>query len=106
MTELSFISVCPEEELPPGERLFLEIENKSIVIFNLAGDYYAIEDVCTHDDGPLGEGEVEDHQIICPRHGARFAIRTGAGLTLPAIQDVPAYHVRVVDGMIEIGIKS
>ncbi len=106
MTELSFISVCPEEELPPGERLFLEIENKSIVIFNLAGDYYAIEDVCTHDDGPLGEGEVEDHQIICPRHGARFDIRTGEVLTLPAIQDVPAYHVRVVDGMIEIGIKS
>jgi 3-phenylpropionate/trans-cinnamate dioxygenase ferredoxin subunit len=104
MTELSFISVCPEEELASGERLFLEIENKSIVIFNLAGDYYAIADLCTHDDGPLGEGELEDHQIICPRHGARFDIRTGEVLTLPAIQDVPAYPVRVVDGMIEIGL--
>jgi len=106
MTELSFISVCPEEELPPGERLFMEIDNNSIVLFNLAGDYYAIADVCTHDDGPLGEGEVEDHQIICPRHGARFDITTGEVLALPAIQDVPVYPVRVVDGMIEIGIKS
>jgi len=105
MTELSFISVCLEEELPPGERLFLEIDDKSIVLFNLAGDYYAIADICTHDDGPLGEGEVEGHQIICPRHGARFDIRTGEVLALPAIQDVPAYPVRLVDGMIEIGIK-
>ena len=98
MTALSFISVCPEEELPPGVRLFMEIDNNSIVLFNLAGDYYAIADVCTHDDGPLGEGEIEDHQIICPRHGARFDIPTGEVLALPAIQDVPVYPVRVVDG--------
>jgi 3-phenylpropionate/trans-cinnamate dioxygenase ferredoxin subunit len=84
----------------------MEIDNNSIVLFNLAGDYYAIADVCTHDDGPLGEGEIEDHQIICPRHGARFDIPTGEVLALPAIQDVPVYPVRVVDGMIEIGINS
>ncbi|MDF1518946.1 MAG: non-heme iron oxygenase ferredoxin subunit [Brevefilum sp.] len=106
MTALSFISVCSEEELPPGERLFIEIDDKSIVLFNLAGDYYAIADVCTHDDGPLGEGEVDDHQIICPRHGARFDIPTGEVLALPAVQDVPVYPIRVVDGMIEIGIES
>ncbi|MDW7754184.1 MAG: non-heme iron oxygenase ferredoxin subunit [Brevefilum sp.] len=106
MTALSFISVCSEEELPPGERLFIEIDDKSIVLFNLAGDYYAIADVCTHDDGPLGEGEVDDHQIICPRHGARFDIPTGEVLALPAVQDVPIYPIRVVDGMIEIGIES
>jgi len=106
MAELTFFSVCPVEELPSGERLFLEIGDKAIVLMNQGGEYYAIADLCSHDDGPLGEGEVEDHQIICPRHGARFDIRTGEVLALPAIQDVPAYPVRVVDGMIEIGIES
>jgi len=106
MAELTFFSVCPVEELPSGERLFLEIGDKAIVLMNQGGEYYAIADLCSHDDGPLGEGEVEDHQIICPRHGARFDIRTGEVLALPAIQGVPAYPVRVVDGMIEIGIES
>jgi 3-phenylpropionate/trans-cinnamate dioxygenase ferredoxin component len=77
-----------------------------VVIFNLGGEYYAIGDVCTHDQGPLGEGEVEDYEIICPRHGARFDIRTGEVLALPAVQDVPTYPVRVNEGMVEIGVEE
>jgi 3-phenylpropionate/trans-cinnamate dioxygenase ferredoxin subunit len=74
------------------------------VIFNISGEFFAIGDVCTHDDGPLGDGEVVDHQIICPRHGARFDIRTGEVLTLPAVQDVPRFPLRVKDGTLEIGL--
>jgi 3-phenylpropionate/trans-cinnamate dioxygenase ferredoxin subunit len=104
MTEIVYTPVCSIEDLPEGERLFLEVDDLSIVLINHAGEYYAISNVCTHDDGPLGEGEVEDHQIICPRHGARFDIRTGEVLALPAIKDIPVHPLRVVDGMIEIGI--
>ena len=106
MKHIVFMPVCPTAELPSGERLFLEVDDLSIVLLNHEGQYYAIADLCTHDDGPLGEGEVEDHAIICPRHGARFDIRTGEVLALPAIKGVPAYPTRVVDGMIEIGFES
>lgn len=106
MKDIVFTPVCPTEELPDGERLFLEVDDLSIVLLNHSGEFYAIEDLCTHDDGPLGEGEVEDHEIVCPRHGARFDIRTGEVLALPAIKDVSSFPTRVVDGMIEIGFES
>jgi 3-phenylpropionate/trans-cinnamate dioxygenase ferredoxin subunit len=106
MAELTYYPICPVADLPSGERLFIELDDESVVIFNLAGDYYAIADVCTHDMGPLGEGEVEGHQIICPRHGARFDIRNGEVLSLPAVRGVASYPVRVVDGMVEIGVEE
>lgn len=104
--DLDFIQVAQVEDLPSGERLFLEIDEQPVVVFNLAGYFYAIADVCTHDDGPLGEGEIDDHQVICPRHGARFDIVTGKALTFPAVVDTPVYAVRVVDGWIEIGLSG
>lgn len=76
------------------------------MILNVNGEYYAIRDVCSHDDGPVGEGNVEGYEIICPRHGARFDIRTGKVLALPAFVDIPAYPIRLVDGQIEIGIPA
>lgn len=106
MAELTYYPICPVEDLPSGERLFIDLDDEPVVIFNLAGDFYAIADLCTHDMGSLGEGEVEGHQIICPRHGARFDIRTGEVLSLPAVRDVPAYPVRVVAGMVEIGVEE
>ena len=105
MEDIVFTPVCSTEELPAGERLFLEVDDQTIVLLNHEGEYYAVADLCTHDDGPLGEGEIENHEIICPRHGARFDIRTGEVLALPAITDIPAYPTRVVDGMIEIGFS-
>ena len=104
--EVTFYPICAIEDLPPGERLFIELDDDPVVILNVDGSYYAIADVCTHDDGPLGDGEVEDHQIICPRHGARFDIRNGEVLTLPAVQDVRSYPVRVNNGMVEIGVEE
>jgi 3-phenylpropionate/trans-cinnamate dioxygenase ferredoxin component len=104
--ELEYIEIAPLEEVPVGERLFLELDNLPVVLFNVGGTIFAIGDVCTHDNGPLGEGELDDHQVICPRHGARFDIRTGAALTLPAVAPTPVYPVRVSDGMIYIGLKK
>ena len=99
-----FLEIAPAAELPSGERLFIEVEGKSIVIFNIAGQFFAIADVCTHDDGPLGDGDIEGYNIVCPRHGGEFDIRTGQAVQMPAVVDIPAYPVRVVDEMIQLGI--
>ena len=102
----AFYAIGPEADLPAGERMFLEIGETPVVVFNIAGKLFAIGDVCTHDEGPLGDGELDGHQIICPRHGARFDVDTGKALTLPAVADTPSYPLRVVDGQIEIGIPD
>ena len=102
--ECEFVPIAPVEDVPNGERLFVEIDDRLIVVFNIAGQFFAIGDVCSHDDGPVGEGEIEGFAVICPRHGARFDIRTGKVLSLPAFIDIPAYPVRIVDGEIEIGV--
>ena len=105
-SKIEFVDIAPASELPSGERLFLEIEGKAIVIFNIADQLFAIGDVCTHDDGPLGDGELEGYNIVCPRHGAEFDVRTGKVMQMPAVVDIPAYPVRVVDGMIQVGVPK
>ncbi len=74
---LEFVEIAPASELPNGERLFVEVSDRPIVIFNIAGQFFAIGDVCTHDNGPLGDGTLEGYNIVCPRHGAEFDVRTG-----------------------------
>ena len=69
-SNIEYLEIAPASELPPGQRLFVEIEGKPIVIFNIAGQYFSIADVCSHDDGPVGEGNIEGYNITCPRHGA------------------------------------
>lgn len=105
-TKAEFMEIAPASELPNGERLFVEIEGRSIVIFNIAGQYFAIADVCTHDDGPLGDGDLEGYNIVCPRHGAEFDVRTGKVMQMPAVVDVPAYPVQIRDGMIFVGVPK
>jgi len=102
--ECEFVTIAPVEDLPNGDRLFVEIDNYALVVFNIAGQYYAIGDVCSHDDGPVGDGELNGYEITCPRHGASFDIRSGKVLSLPAIVDIPAYPVRVIDGDIQVGV--
>lgn len=104
--QLEFITVASQAELPPGERIIIDIDGQAIAVFNIAGMYFAISDVCSHDDGPVAEGELVDHQIECPRHGARFDVRTGQALSLPAVVDIPAYPVRVLDGEVQIGLPA
>ncbi|NMB54301.1 MAG: non-heme iron oxygenase ferredoxin subunit [Leptolinea sp.] len=103
---LEFIEIANTEELPVNERLFIEYEGEPIVILNLAGTLYAIGDVCTHDSGPLGDGEVLGAEIICPRHGARFDLHSGKATRAPAFQDIPSYPVKIEKGKIFLGIKK
>lgn len=103
--ELEFVAIADEDEIGNGERLNVEIDEFSIVIFNVAGKLFAIEDICSHDNGSLEDGELEgEYEIACPRHGARFDIRNGKVLSPPAAVDIPAYPVRVVDGQVEVGL--
>lgn len=101
---LEFITVASVDEIGNGERMIFEIDGSPIAVFNIAGKYFAIADICSHDDGPVAEGEVHEYEVECPRHGALFDIRTGKSLTLPAVVDIPAYPVRVEGHEIQIGL--
>lgn len=94
--------VAKVSEFPPGSRKLVEIEGERIVVFNLDGAYHAIEDLCTHDGGDLASGEIEGCEIICPRHGARFDIRTGEVKAPPAFEPVAHLPTRVNEGWIEV----
>ena len=100
------IDVCPVEELPPGEVKIVHAGLISLGVYNLDGEYYAIEDRCSHDDGPLCEGEFDEDTgvVICPRHGARIEICTGRPLSLPAVLPVETFPVRVEDGLVKVTI--
>jgi 3-phenylpropionate/trans-cinnamate dioxygenase ferredoxin subunit len=101
-----FVVVAPDADLLDGKRVFVEIDGIPIVLFRVGGKLFAIADACSHDDGPLGDGDLIDHEIICPRHGARFDIRTGKVLSLPAVLNIPSYPVRVIDHQIEVGLPA
>ncbi|HYY75265.1 MAG TPA: non-heme iron oxygenase ferredoxin subunit [Gaiellaceae bacterium] len=98
------LTVCPVAELPPGEVKIVRAGELAIGVYNLGGEYYAIEDRCSHDDGPLAEGDFDADTgvAICPRHGANFDVRTGRALTLPAYLPVDTFEVRVEDDFIRV----
>jgi 3-phenylpropionate/trans-cinnamate dioxygenase ferredoxin component len=100
------LDVCPVEELPPGARKIVTAGLLSIGVFNCDGELLAIEDRCSHDDGPLAEGdcETDDCVVVCPRHGSRFDLRSGRPLTLPAYEPVATYPVHVVDGIVRLHV--
>jgi len=93
-----YFRVASVTEIPPGDKKIVEVDGVLVVLVNLDGQLYAVEDVCTHDGGPLGEGKLDGCELICPRHGARFDVRTGAATRMPAIEPAPTYEVRVQDG--------
>ena len=97
-----WVDVARVEDLPPGDRRAVDVEDVMIIVFNLDGDYYAIEDVCTHDYSSLDDGELDGQQIICPRHGARFDVKTGEALTAPAYEAIPTFPVRVENGTVQV----
>ena len=101
---IKFVPIGNKDELPVNERIFVEIGDLVILVFNIAGGYFAIGDICSHDDGPLGEGELEEFEVICPRHGARFDVHSGQATALPAVVDIPAYPVRIAGNQIEVGV--
>ncbi|MDH3400921.1 MAG: non-heme iron oxygenase ferredoxin subunit [Chromatiales bacterium] len=103
---LNWIDVTSEADLAPGEFEVLELDECVLALFNLDGMYYAIEDICTHDNEELTGGPIDGDQIICPRHGARFCIRTGKALTAPAYEPVATFPTRVHNGMIQVQVDT
>lgn len=90
-----FVKAAKVGDVPdPGKQL-IEIDDRLVVLFHVDGKFHCIDDVCTHDDGPLGEGRLDGYSIACPRHGAKFDIRDGRALTMPATEDTTAHEVRV-----------
>jgi len=100
------IDVCPVAELKPGERRLIEWEDLEIGVFNCDGALYAIEDRCSHDNGPLAEGELDEDRctLECPRHGSLFDIKTGRPLTLPAYVPVDTFPVIIEDETIKLEV--
>ena len=100
------LDVCPVEELPSCSVKIVYAGEIAVGVYNLNGEYYALEDRCSHDDGPLCEGDfdAEEGVAICPRHGARIEICTGRPLSLPAVFPVETFPVRVEDGLVMVTI--
>ncbi len=100
-----FVSVARETDVPLGQVKVVHADGKSLALGHCEDDTWgAIDNVCTHDGGVLGEGELEDCLVECPRHGARFDLRTGEVKALPAVFPVNAYPVRVVNGQVEVDL--
>ena len=98
----NFVKIARVEDIPPGKRKFYDFAYETVIILNVAGEFYCIADLCSHDDGPLADGPLNGHSIECPRHGACFDVRTGAVLALPATAPIPTYKLKVEDGDIYI----
>ena len=100
-----YYTVATTDELTPGERIVVDTGYHTIAIFIVDGHYYAIRDVCTHDDGPLVEGFVDGCEIECPRHGARFDLRDGSVTAPPAMIPIPVYPVRVQGDEVQVQVE-
>jgi 3-phenylpropionate/trans-cinnamate dioxygenase ferredoxin component len=98
----TWINVATVSQLSAGTFRTVEIDGTDIAVFNVDDEYYAIEDICTHDGGILTGGAIEGDQIVCPRHGAHFSIRTGEALTPPAYEPVTTFPVRVHNDMVQV----
>jgi 3-phenylpropionate/trans-cinnamate dioxygenase ferredoxin subunit len=96
--------VCPVEELPPGEVKIVRAGDLAVGVFNMNGRLCALEDRCSHDDGPLAEGEFDAGEgvVICPRHGSKFDVCSGRPLTLPAYIPVETYRAWIEDGVVKV----
>jgi len=102
---LDWIDVAPADDLVGGGHRVYEADGRFVAVYDVGGDLYAIEDVCPHDGNPLADGPVEGLEVICPRHGARFCLRTGAALCPPAYEPVQTFAVERRDGRLRIGIR-
>ena len=103
---MAFLDVAPLDEFPPGSVKIVNAGSIAVGVYNLNGELYALEDRCSHDDGPLCEGDFDPDTgvAICPRHGANIDIRSGVPRTLPAVETVATFPVRVEDGIVKVEV--
>jgi len=97
-----WIDVIEESELENGEHVVVDVDGTEVAVFKIDGEYYAIEDVCTHDGAEIASGVIDGCEIVCPRHGARFCIKTGAVKAPPAYEDINTYKVRIENGLLQL----
>ncbi|MBI2826160.1 MAG: non-heme iron oxygenase ferredoxin subunit [Planctomycetia bacterium] len=101
-----FVRVAKVSDIPdPGKQIF-EVDDRLVVVFHVGGRFWALDDVCTHDGGPLGEGTLDGYQIACPRHGAKFDIRDGRALTMPATRATVAHEVKVEGDAVMVKVND
>jgi len=100
-----FVKVAEEALIKEGEARSFEVDGTGVLLSRVDGKIYAVEDLCTHDDGPLGEGVLEGFEIECPRHGARFDVRTGAVCRMPAVAPVSSFPVKVENGHVLVELE-
>jgi 3-phenylpropionate/trans-cinnamate dioxygenase ferredoxin subunit len=104
----NWIDVATEKELTPGQSRLIDMDDTMVAVFNLQGEYYALEDICTHDGSPLlgcglpAESLIDGDEIICPRHGARFSIKSGEALSAPAYEATTIFPTRVEEGVVQV----
>jgi 3-phenylpropionate/trans-cinnamate dioxygenase ferredoxin subunit len=98
------IDVAAADEFPPGSSKIVRHGSLFVGVYNCGGELYAIEDRCSHDDGPLCEGDWDEDmcRVVCPRHGSEFELSTGRPMSLPATEPVETYPVRIVDGSVVV----
>jgi 3-phenylpropionate/trans-cinnamate dioxygenase ferredoxin component len=103
---MDFQRVARLSEIPDPGRIVVEVDDQLVVVLHVGGKVFAIDDVCTHDGGPLGEGELKNHTIACPHHGATFDIRTGAALAMPATRPTRVHDVNVEGDEVFVRIRE
>ena len=99
-----WVKIAKAGEIPEGQVKVVLAHNQRLALANVHGEYFAVQDLCTHDNGPLGEGELIGDMVECPRHGARFNVKTGDAVTLPAVVPVKTFPVKVTGGEISVQI--
>lgn len=102
---MTVVAVASVTELAPGQMKIVEAGGERVALCNVGGVFYAVQDICTHDDGPLGSGTLKGNVVECPRHGAQFDVRTGAAVRMPAIAPVKMYPVKVEGGSVFIEVE-
>lgn len=101
-----YVKVAQVKEVQDPGKMLVEVDGRLVVLFHVNGEFSCIDDICTHDGGPLGEGCLDNGTIACPRHGAKFDIRTGKALTMPATKDTVAHQTKVEDGAVWVQLND
>jgi nitrite reductase/ring-hydroxylating ferredoxin subunit len=102
MADSSFVTVAKADDLKPGEMKYVEVGDEPVVLINLDGEFYALSDVCTHEEASLSDGEIVGDEIECPLHGGAFDIRTGQPVAFPVVVPVETFRVRVVGDEVQV----